>query len=1037
MVNPGRASDKTPQNTEDGAASDAGPQATENDRFQFVFSTRQPGARSHAMRAFWRRRHSEQENQLRRNTGSQSSLRRILPDSRPSSSHGEAEGESASRLSRRTSTIQMSGLQPLETTGSIALGIPAQIRADIDHAFAFVRQEYFDQFPVQLTSQHKRLLYHWLCIHSEMLSDGQATRRFDPIRDIWLPLDLSNPASFYGLLAHSAAHLAYLYGERDSAEPLTYKSQAVSILNIWVNDPDRALNDDTFAAVLRLLIFEKHCGQEDQWAVHRDGLQRMIQANGRPAPFRNNWRLELATCVLSLVSGAEWINQVHPVSEICESFGYTLLCVTLDPIMDINRIRLESQKYPTVQEALLLLQTFSALNVHGPNLEGTYGIQGLNRLACLCTLLFMILEVTSPATNATLSHETQSALVSIDTGLWEARTQILFVDTSQSPSSGLLEKRKQRIASSHAARVAHARKRLRRTTEFQSAKALQLSRELENEGSQGDKQNSGNGKTLAPALASASMAMQSAKAFLSPLSQLSRDLNVSYERLPNLRKPLEHFLFHHYINSVIPWLNTHCKRLSEQTEYAQEMSIEWIRLAFSSAGFCSGILLTACRHLCMMYDHNQQRKQFLQHALQYKVACVQSLNASISSGQWPMIKDSVIAQVMILAKDEIILGDFAMARNHMQGATRIVEVNGGAQKFGLNGFIELLFHNSTMSDGKTDIAPGSRVLITGVNGYVASHIAKQLLARGYKVRGTVRDLERSSWLVKDAFKTYADNGDFELVTIKDFTAEGVYDTAIKGVSAIAHVASVVTFEPDPRTVISQTVEGATRIMEAALKEPSVKAVVYTSSIVAATMPMPGNSTHVDRNTWNEAATQLAWAPPPYGDNQGSIVYMASKVEAEKAVWRFVEEKHPHFRVNSVCPAMIMGEPLNDSHLRSVGAWVKQLWDGNVSKLAGFPATYHIDVKDVALLHVAAILDLEVNNQRLQAWAENCNWNDILAILRRLYPDRHFVDDLPGMTKLSITSDFTLPLALLEKWAGQAGWRTLEQTIKDNTKSIRE
>lgn len=243
-----------------------------------------------------------------------------------------------------------------------------------------------------------------------------------------------------------------------------------------------------------------------------------------------------------------------------------------------------------------------------------------------------------------------------------------------------------------------------------------------------------------------------------------------------------------------------------------------------------------------------------------------------------------------------------------------------------------------MSDSKSDIPPGSRILITGVNGYVASHIAKQLLSRGYKVRGTVRDLQRSSWLVKDTFKTYAGNGDFELVTIEDFTEENVYDSAIKGVSAIAHVASVVTFEPNPKRVISQTVEAATRIMEAALKEPSVKVVVYTSSIVAATMPVPGNSTHVDRNTWNETAIQLAWAPPPHGDNQGSIVYMASKVEAEKAVWRFVEEKHPLFRVNSVCPAMIMGEPLNESHLQSVGAWVKQLWDGNVSKLAGFPAS---------------------------------------------------------------------------------------------------
>ncbi|KAG2027465.1 hypothetical protein GB937_001209 [Aspergillus fischeri] len=106
-------------------------------------------------------------------------------------------------------------------------------------------------------------------------------------------------------------------------------------------------------------------------------------------------------------------------------------------------------------------------------------------------------------------------------------------------------------------------------------------------------------------------------------------------------------------------------------------------------------------------------------------------------------------------------------------------------------------------------------------------------------------------------------------------------------------------------------------------------------------------------------------------------------------------------------------------------------------LAGFPAIYHIDVKDVALLHVAAILDPDINNERLQAWAENCNWNDILAIMRKMYPQRQFVDDLPGMGKLSITADFTLPLALLKKWGDQIGWRTLEQTVEDNVKSIQE
>lgn len=171
----------------------------------------------------------------------------------------------------------------------------------------------------------------------------------------------------------------------------------------------------------------------------------------------------------------------------------------------------------------------------------------------------------------------------------------------------------------------------------------------------------------------------------------------------------------------------------------------------------------------------------------------------------------------------------------------------------------------------TDIPAGSTILVTGVNGFVASHIAKQLLLRGFKVRGTVRDPSRASWLVKDAFKAYVDNGHFELVTIKDFTAVGVYDEAIKGVSAIAHVASVVTFSSDPNTVIPQTVQAATRLLEAALNEPSVKAFVYTSSIVASAFSAPGYDTHVTRDTWNDKAIELAWSPPPHPPNQGSIV----------------------------------------------------------------------------------------------------------------------------------------------------------------------
>jgi hypothetical protein len=96
--------------------------------------------------------------------------------------------------------------------------------------------------------------------------------------------------------------------------------------------------------------------------------------------------------------------------------------------------------------------------------------------------------------------------------------------------------------------------------------------------------------------------------------------------------------------------------------------------------------------------------------------------------------------------------------------------------------------------------------------------------------------------------------------------------------------------------------------------------------------------------------------------------------------------------------------------------------------------YTVDVKDVALLHIAATLDPNVNNARLQAWGRNITWNDLLGVLRKLYPNRQFAEDLADPPRFSITTDESEPIALLKKWANQDGWRSLELSVKDNVDS---
>ncbi|KAK5991541.1 Aldehyde reductase 2 [Cladobotryum mycophilum] len=340
-----------------------------------------------------------------------------------------------------------------------------------------------------------------------------------------------------------------------------------------------------------------------------------------------------------------------------------------------------------------------------------------------------------------------------------------------------------------------------------------------------------------------------------------------------------------------------------------------------------------------------------------------------------------------------------------------------------------------MTSPSASIPTGSWVLVTGANGYLAAQVVKHFLERDYKVRGTVRDVAKASWLVDDVFKSYADRGDFALVVVEDFAASHAFDDAVKGVSAVIHVASIMTFDPDAQNVIPYALAGTTGILEAALSEPSVKEFVYTSSIAATTMPFPGNPTHVGKDTFNDMAVTAAWAPPPWEPHQGFLVYWASKVESEKAVWRFVDEKKPNFTVNVVVPAMIIGEQLDISHVNANPCFPKHALDNNVAVFANIPGMYTVDVKDAAMLHVAAALDPEAKNTRLQAWADNCTYNNVLEIMREFYPERKLPDDLPGMSRLSITTDTSEPLGLLEKWTGQSNWKSLEQSVIESVQSV--
>ena len=99
-----------------------------------------------------------------------------------------------------------------------------------------------------------------------------------------------------------------------------------------------------------------------------------------------------------------------------------------------------------------------------------------------------------------------------------------------------------------------------------------------------------------------------------------------------------------------------------------------------------------------------------------------------------------------------------------------------------------------------------------------------------------------------------------------------------------------------------------------------------------------------------------------------------------------------------------------------------------------PSPRMVNVKDTARIHVAALIDPEVENERIMAFAYPCNWNAILACLRELFPAKDFPKDFKGAPRDLAELDNSRGAHLLKKF-GRPGWTSMLESVRDNTKGL--
>lgn len=263
------------------------------------------------------------------------------------------------------------------------------------------------------------------------------------------------------------------------------------------------------------------------------------------------------------------------------------------------------------------------------------------------------------------------------------------------------------------------------------------------------------------------------------------------------------------------------------------------------------------------------------------------------------------------------------------------------------------------------------VLLSGVSGFIAKHIALKLLNAGYNVRGTLRRLDRADE-VRTALSPYLTEHAGQISFVQaDLEADAGWAEAFQGVTALLHTASPfpIAQPKDPATVIRPAVEGTERVLKAAAAA-GVTRVVLTSSTVA---------------VLNEAKPDTLQDEADWCDTHlpGTTAYAKSKTLAERAAWEIAKARG--LKLTTINPGLVVGPPLDEHYGSSLGL-VERILKGRDPMMPpfGFPM---VDVRDVAEMHLRALQRPETIGRRYISASGSMAMVDMGRTLKAAYPTR--------------------------------------------------
>lgn len=266
----------------------------------------------------------------------------------------------------------------------------------------------------------------------------------------------------------------------------------------------------------------------------------------------------------------------------------------------------------------------------------------------------------------------------------------------------------------------------------------------------------------------------------------------------------------------------------------------------------------------------------------------------------------------------------------------------------------------------------AKVLVTGGSGFLAGWTIVNLLNKGHTVRSTLRDLAKEKQVRSNIGIEAKDTSALEFVKA-DLMHDAGWGAAVTGCEYVLHIAAPVGVHSprDPNELIVPTRDGALRVLSAAC-QAGVRRVVMTSAVEACRPPMSSEDCVTDESRWTDVKDRQIGP------------YRLAKTLAERAAWEFMSRQTGDATLTTILPGAVIGPVFNADYVGSVQLPVR-IMNGKMPRYPklGFCVA---DVRDVADLHVRAMLSPDAAGQRFIAASDWMWLADIAALLGSRFPD---------------------------------------------------